>query len=196
MLDHVVFEEPWRGIKVSVHTDRYAYDLDDNSLVFISLAGTEQAVKAISSAIIGGQTVSIMGADNSEILLDGHPATHFRVLSTKLPTGAVHQLVADTRFFGASQTEAHLVVIPPDQDLSKVVYRQVLTHLASPLLPEWVPWICGQLTNMDRMREMKGTLRVAQVSADEATVDQIVSQGLRTRRISLDGAGGTHVGFH
>ncbi|MBI5250738.1 MAG: hypothetical protein HY912_14705 [Desulfomonile tiedjei] len=195
MLDHVVFEEPWKGIKVSAYTDQYAYDPEDNSLVFISLAGTEQAVKAISSAIIGGQTVSIMGADNSEILLDGHAATHFRVLSTKLSGGAVHQLVADSRFFGSDEPGAYLVVIPQQEDVSKVVYRQVLTHLASPLLPEWVQWICGQLKEVDRMREMEGTLRVAQVSANEATVDQLVSQGLRTGQIRLEG-GGTHARFH
>jgi hypothetical protein len=195
MLDHVVFAPYGRGIKVSAYTDQYAYDPEDNSLVFISLAGTEQAVKAISSAIVGGQTVSIRRADNSEIVLDAHPATHFRVLSTKLPGGAVHQLVADTRFFGNADEQGRLVVIPQDEDVSKVVYRQALTHLASPLLPEWVPWICGQLKEMDRMREMEGTLRVAQVSANEATVDQIVSQGLRAGQIRLE-EGGTHAGFH
>jgi hypothetical protein len=195
MLDRIVFEPYGRGIKVSAYTDRYAFNPEDNSLVFISLAGTEQAVKAISSAIVGCQSVSIKRADNSEILLDGHPATHFRVLSTKLPGGAVHQVVADTRFFGSDEAGAHLVVIPQDEDVSKVVYCQVLTHLASPLLPEWVPWICGQLADLDRMREMEGTLRVAQVSADEATVDQIVSRGLRTGQICLE-EGGTHAGFH
>jgi hypothetical protein len=195
MLDRIVFEPYGRGIKVSAYTDQYAYDPEDNSLVFISLAGTEQAVKAISSAIVGGQTVSIMGADNSEILLDGHPATHFRVLSTKLPGGAVHQIVADTRFFGSDEAGAHLVVIPQDQDVSGVVYSQILTHLASPLLPEWVPWICGQLKEMERMREMDGALRVAEVSADEATVDQIASQGLRAGQIRLE-EGGTYAGFH
>ena len=195
MLDRIVFEPYGRGIKVSAYTDQYAYDPEDNSLVFISLAGTEQAVKAISSAIVGCQTVCITRAGNSEILLDGHPATHFRVLSTKLPTGAVHQLVADTRFFGNVDEQGRMVVIPQDEDASRVVYSQVLTHMASPLLPAWAEWICGQLKEMDRMREMDGTLRVAQVTADEATVDQIVSRGLRTGRISLDG-GGTYVGFH
>jgi hypothetical protein len=195
MLDRIVFEPYGRGIKVSAYTDQYAFDPEDNSLVFISLAGTEQAVKAVSSAIVGCQTVSIRRADSSEILLDGHPATHFRLLSTKLPGGAVHQLVADTRFFGSDETGAHLVVMPQDEDVSRVVYSQVLTHLASPLLPEWGAWICGQLAELDRMREMEGTLRVAQVSADEATVDQLVSRGLRTGQISLE-EGGTHVGFH
>jgi hypothetical protein len=195
MLGQIVFEPYGRGIKVSAYTDRYAYDPENNSLVFISLAGTEQAVKAISSAIVGCQTVSIRHEENTEILLDGHPATHFRVLSTKLPGGAVHQLVADTRFLGNVDEQGCLVVIPQDEDAPRVVYSQVLTHLASPLLPAWDTWICEQLKEMDRMREMEGTLRVAQVSADEATVDQIVSRGLRTGHICLE-EGGTHAGFH
>jgi hypothetical protein len=185
MLDQVIFEVYWKGIKVSAYTDLYAYNPEDSSLLFISLAGTEQAVKAISSAIIGCQTVSIRREGNTEILVHGHPATRFRVLSTKLPGGAVHQLVADTRFFGTSDTEAHLVVIPQDQDVCRVVYSQVLTHLTSPLIPEWAAWICGQLKDMDQMREMEGTLRVVAISADEATVDQIISEGVRMRRISL-----------
>ena len=46
MLDEVVFEDCWKGIKVSAYTDRYAYDPENASLLFISLAGTDQAVKA------------------------------------------------------------------------------------------------------------------------------------------------------
>ena len=100
MLDQVVFQEYWGGIKVSAYTDRYAYDPSDDSLLFISLAGTEQAVKAVSSALIGHRIVSIKRQGNREIQVHGSPAGHFRVFSTKLPSGAVHQLVADTRFFG------------------------------------------------------------------------------------------------
>ncbi|AFM26065.1 hypothetical protein [Desulfomonile tiedjei] len=196
MLDRIVFEPYGRGIKVSVYTDRYAYNPEDNSLVFISLAGTEQAVKALSSAIIGGQTVSIRGADNSEIQLDGHPATHFRVLSTRLPGGAVHQLVADTRFFVSDESGAYLVVIPQHEDVSKVVYSQVLTHLASPLLPEWSAWICKQMKRQDLMRQMEGTLKVIEVSANESSVDEIVSKGVRTGRIRLDNRGGAYAGIN
>jgi hypothetical protein len=196
MLARIVFEPYGRGIKVSAYTDQYAYDPEDNSLRFISLAGTEQAVKAISSAIIGCQTVRIRGADNSEILRDGYPETHFRIFSTKLPGGHVHQLVADTRFFGNVDDQGRLVVIPQCEDVSRVVYSQVLAHLASPLLPDWASWICGQLTDLEQMREMEGTLKVVEVEADEATVDQIVSEGLRTGRVSLDRSGGTNAGFH
>jgi hypothetical protein len=196
MLDQVVFEEYWRGIRVSAYTDLYAYDPENASLVFISLAGTEQAVKAISSAIIGARTVSIMSDTNTEIPVTAHPGSHFRVLSTKLPCGAVHQLVVDKRFFGNEDSESRLIITPQADEVSKAVYSQVLAHMASPLIPEWSAWICEQLTDQDLMRQMDGTLKVVEVSVNESTVDEIVSKGVRTGRIRLDSRGGSYVGIN
>jgi hypothetical protein len=196
MLHQVVFEEYWRGIKVSAYTDFYAYDPENASLVFISLAGTEQAVKAVSSAIIGGRTVSIMHDTDPKIPVTGHPASHFRVLSTKLSCGAVHQLVVDTRFLGSEERESRLVIIPQAEDVSRAVYSQVLAHMASPLIPEWSAWICRQLSHQDLMRQMEGTMKVIEVSANESTVDEIVSEGVRTGRMSLDTKGGAYAGIN
>lgn len=195
MLDQVVFEDYRNKIKVSAYTDLYAYDPEDDSLLLISLGGTEQAVKAISSAIIAYRTVSIKRAGNTEITVRGNPAAHFRLLSTKLPGGAVHQLVADTRFF-QNDTMEHFVVIPQGEDIWSVVYSQVLSNLASPIIPGWAPWIWRQLTKLDLMREMSGTLRLVEVWVDEETVDKVVSEGVRTGQIDLDGTGGTDAGIH
>lgn len=196
MLEQVVFEEYWRGIKVLAYTDLYAYDPENDSLLFISLAATEQAVKAISSAIIGGRTVSIMREPNAEIPVTGRPASHFRVLSTKLPGGAVHQLVVDTRFFGNAESKSRLVIIPQSDEVSRVVYSQVLAHLASPLVSEWSAWICNRMMRQDLMRQMEGTLKVVEVSACESTVDEIVSEGVRTGRITFDNRGGAYAGIN
>jgi hypothetical protein len=194
MLNQIAFEQYGREIKVSAYTDWYAYDPEDDSVLFISLAGTEQAVKAISSAIIGYRTVSIRSEGNTEIRVHGNVLDHFRVFSAKLP-GAVHQLMVDTRFFGSGTME-HFVVIPQGEELSKVLYAQVLSHLASPIIPEWAPWICRMLKRLELLREKAGTLRVIEVWVDEATVDKIVSEGIRTGQISLDKTGGTYAGIH
>jgi len=195
MLDQVIFEEPWRGIHVSAYTDWYAYDPEDDSLLFMSLAGTEQGVKAISSAIIGHQTVSIRREGERGISVHGDPLTHFRVFSTKLPTGALHQVMVDTRFFETGTME-HFVVIPQGEELSRVLYSQVLSHLASPIVPQWAPWICRMLKRLELLKEKAGTLRVIEVWVDEATVDKIVSEGVRAGQISLDETGGTYAGNH
>jgi hypothetical protein len=192
MLDQVVFAEYWQGIKVSAYTDMYAYDPENAALLFISLAGTEQAVKAIASAVIACRTVGIRREGNTQVDICGRPGSHFRVLSTKVPSGAVHQLVMDTRFFGNGDSESRLVIIPQSEDVSRVVYSQVLAHLASPLIPEWSAWICNELTDQDLMRRMDGTLKVVEVSVSESTVDEIISEGIKAGRIGLDQTGGTY----
>jgi len=196
MLDTAVFEEYWRNIKVSAYTDLYAYDPEDGALVFISLAGNEQAVKAISSAIIACKTVSIGRAGEPEHLLNGHPASRYRIMSTKLVLGSLHQIVADARFYANSDAESRLVIVPADRQPHEAIYAQVFAPLASPVIPAWAQWLCDRLEQDDRLREMAGTLRVVEVVADERAIDEVVSEGIRMGRINFNEQGGAYAGVH
>jgi len=196
MLDIVVFEEPWRNIKVSAYTDLYAYDPEDGAVLFISLAGNEQAVKAISSAIIACKTFGIRREEQPEHLLNGHPASRYRIMSTKLAGGSLHQIVADARFWVNLDSESRLVIIPTDTQPHEAIYSQVLTPLASPVIPAWAQWVCDRLEQMDRLREMAGTLRVAKVVADDRIIDEIVSEGIRTGQININKQGEAYAGVH
>jgi hypothetical protein len=196
MLDIAVFEEYWRNIRVSAYTDLYAYDPEDGAVLFISLAGNEQAVKAISSAIIACKTVSIEREGQPEHLLNGHPASRYRIMSTKLTGGCLHQIVADARFYVNSGAESRLVIIPTGTLPPEAIYSQVLAPLASPVIPAWSQWLCDQLEQMDRLREMSGTLRVVEVVVDDRIVDEIVSEGVRMGRIHFTEQGGPYAGVH
>lgn len=196
MLDIVVFEEYWRNIKVSAYTDFYAYDPEDGAVLFISLAGNEQAVKAISSAIIACKTFAVRREGQPEHLLNGHPASRYRIMSTKLTGGSLHQIVADARFWVNSDSESRLVIIPTDTQSHEAIYSQVLAPLASPVIPGWAEWACERLQQIDRLREMAGTLRVAEVVADERIIDQIVSEGIRMGQINFNKQGEAYAGVH
>ncbi|MGO9566464.1 MAG: hypothetical protein ACLP5H_02875 [Desulfomonilaceae bacterium] len=196
MLDSVVFEEPWRNIKVSAYTDLYAYDPQDGAVLFISLAGNEQAVKAISSAIIACKTFGIRREGQPEYLLNGHPASRYRIMSTKLASGSLHQIVADARFWLNSDSESRLVIIPQDTQLHEAIYSQVLAPLASPVIPAWAQWVCDRLEQADQLREMAGTLRVVDVAVDERIVDEIVSEGIRIGQININEQGEAYAGVH
>ena len=195
MLDTVVFEECWRNINVSAYTDLYAYNVEDGAVLFISLAGNEQAVKAISSAIIAYKTVIIRREGQREHLLNGHPASRYRIMSTKLAGGSLHQIVADSRFWINSNTESRLVIIPTDTQPHEAIYSQVLAPLASPVIPAWGQWAWDRLQQMDRVREMAGTLRVVEVAVDERVVDEIVSEGIRMGQINFN-EGGAYAEVH
>jgi len=196
MLDNVVFEEYWRNIKVSAYTDIYAYDPEDEALLFISLAGNEQAVKAISSAIIACKTVSVEREGQPEHLLHGHPASRYRIMSTKLAGGSLHQIVADSRFYLNTDADSRLIIIPSDMQPHEAIYSRILSSLASPIISVWSQWLCDQLEQMDRLREMGGTLKVAEVSVDEKIVDEIVSEGIRMGQINFNEQGGAYAGVH
>jgi hypothetical protein len=196
MLETVVFEENWRNIKVSAYTDLYTYDPEDGAVLFISLAGNEQAVKAISSAIIACKTFSVRPEESPEHLLNGHPASRHRIMSTKLAGGSLHQIVADSRFWLNSDSESRLVIIPADTQPHEAIYSQVLAPLASPVTPTWAQWVCDQLQQDERLREMAGTLRVAQVVLDERTIDDIVSEGIRMGQINFNEQGEAYAGVH
>jgi hypothetical protein len=196
MLDTVVFEEYWNHIEVSAYTDLYAYDPENGALLFMSLAGNEQAVKAISSAIIACKTVSIRPEGQPEHIMDGHPASRYRIMSTKVAGGSLHQIVADTRFYVNSDVESRLVIIPADAQLHEAIYSQVLAPLASPVIPAWAQWLCDRLQSIDRLTEMAGTLRVVEVRVDDRVVDEIVSEGIRMGQININEQGGPYAGVH
>jgi len=196
MLDNVVFEEYWRNIKVSAYTDLYAYDPEDGALLFISLAGNEQAVKAMSSAIIACKTISISSEGQPELLLNGHPASRYRIMSTKLAGGPLHQIVADARFYLNNESDSRLVIIPAETPLHAAVYTQVLANLASPLIPAWAEWLCNRLQEMERLREMAGTLKVVEVAVHDRIVDEIISEGIRLGQINFIEQGGAYAGVH
>ena len=196
MLETVVFEECWRNIKVSAYTDLYAYDPEDGAVLFISLAGNEQAVKAISSVIIACKTFGIRREEQPEHLLNGHPASRYRIMSTKLAGGSLHQIVADSRFWANSNTESRLVIVPTDTRPHEAIYSQVLAPLASPVIPAWAQWVCDRLQQADRLREMAGTLRIVDVAVDERVVDEIVSEGIRMGQINFNEQGEAYAGVH
>ncbi len=196
MLGIVVFEECWRNIKVSAYTDLHAYDPEDGAVLFISLAGNEQAVKAISSTIIACKPFTVSRGGQPEHLLNGHPASRYRIMSTKLAGGSLHQIVADSRLWLNSDSESRLVIIPTDTQPHEAIYSQVLAPLASPVIPAWAQWVCDRLEQMDRLREMAGTLRVAKVVADERIIDEIVSEGIRMGQINFNEQGEAYAGVH
>jgi len=196
MLDNVVFEEYWRNIKVSAYTDLCAYDPEDGDLLFISLAGNEQAVKAISSAIIACKTIAISCNGETEHLLNGHPASRYRIMSTKLAGGPLHQIVADSRFYLNTDADSRLIIIPTDMQRHEAIYSRILSPLASPIISVWSQWLCDQLEQRDRLREMAGTLRVVEVATDEPTMDEIVSEGIREGQIHFNEQGGAYAGVH
>jgi hypothetical protein len=94
----------------------------------------------------------------------------------------------------SSDAESRLVIIPADAQLHETIYAQVLAPLASPLIPAWAQWLCDRLQQIDRLREMAGTLRVVEVRVDDRIVDEIISEGIRMGQINFNKQGEAYAG--
>jgi hypothetical protein len=140
--------------------------------------------------------MSIRREGQPEHFLNGHAASRYRIMSTKLAGGSLHQIVADARFWLNSNSESCLVIIPSDTQPHEAIYSQVLSPLASPVISAWAQWLCDRLQQMDRLREMESTLRVVEVATDERIVDEIVSEGIRVGQINFNEQGGPYAGVH
>ena len=196
MLERVCFVDSRRGNHVEVFTDGYAYDPVSMSLHLISLAGADSAVKAVSAAIIGHREVNIHRDGEAALDLSAHYGIGYRILSVKLDCGAVHQIVADERFFHPSDQGDHLLVAPPEKGLPEVVYTRVLSHVASPLVPEWAEWICSKLSEQWHLKELEGPVMVVKVRAEEYALDKIVAEGIAEKQIEFSNTGGIHAGIN
>ncbi len=195
MLERVSFVDWRNGNHVEVYTDRYAYDPVSMSLHLVSLAGNDSAVKAVSAAIVGHREVSIHREGKTALGLSAHYGITYRILSAKLDCSVVHQIVADERFFHPDDRGDHLLMVPPDAKLAAVLYQRVLSHVASPLVPEWAGWICSRLSEEQYLKELEGTVKVVEARAEEYLMDQLVCERLEQKEIRLNDRGGTHAGF-
>ena len=190
MLERVCFVDPAMGAHVEVYTDGYVFDPLCNTLRLISLVGNDSSVKAVSSALVTGKEVLVYCDDNSAMSLSAPREVKFRILASKLSCGAVHQIVADRRFFHQDDHGNHFLIIPPDGDVAGIIYQHVITSVASPVIPEWAEWITNRLTEQDHIRELGGTLKAVTVDVDESVIDEIVSEGVRTGQIKFYDSGG------
>jgi hypothetical protein len=88
------------------------------------------------------------------------------------------------------------VIVPADAQPHEAIYSQVLAPLASPVIPAWAQWVCDRLRQDNRLKEMAGTVRVAEVVVDERVIDEIVSEGIRMGQINFNKQGEAYAGVH
>jgi hypothetical protein len=62
--------------------------------------------------------------------------------------------------------------------------------------PAWAKWLCHRFEQMDRLKEMAGTLRVVEVAVDDRTIDELISEGVRMGQINFNEQGGAYAGDH
>jgi hypothetical protein len=181
MLEKVRFQDYGSDIDVEAYTDGYAYD-EYSCLYLLSVSGHDSNVKAVTSAVVSGRTVQILSKPPIEAWTSY--GQKFRILSSRLPDSLLHQVVAEEGFFRSAERAERLLYVDSDKP-ARLVYEAVRTGYPVPLLPQWSNWLYRKLRKESHARDLRGTVKVLQLSLDEEVLDSLVCDGVRNGEISF-----------
>lgn len=180
MLEKVRYEDYSKEVEVEAFTDGYAYD-QYSHLYLISVAGYEARVKAITSALVSGRDIEIVGKDTTSVCQDF--SQKYKILSTKLGSGLLHQVVLAEGFFKSSDNGNRLLYFDNESDAPELVYNSIKKGYSVPLIPEWSQWLHRKLKQEDCLGELSGTKKVIKLSVSEEQLDSFIAEGVKKGKI-------------
>jgi len=179
MLEKVRHYDHCRGIHIECHTDGYSYS-EYNELYLLSVVGFDSAVKGITSAAVSGREIEILS--DYVIIIYANRHENYRILSTKLPSGLLHQIVAVESFF-TEEGASKIIYVAESQSVEEAVYHKLQQTYTVPAIPEWAGWLYQKLTENGLVEEFKGTIKVLQLKVHEKSLDELVSEGVKNKEI-------------
>jgi hypothetical protein len=182
MLEKVRHYDHYKGIHVECYTDAYSYN-EYNELYLISVVGFDSPVKAITSAVVSGREIEILAEDDiTSVYANRHE--HYRIFSTKLPSGLLHQIVAVESLF-TEEGMSKIIYVPEGQSVEEVVYHKLQQSYTIPAIPEWAAWLYKKLVENGCVEELKGTIKVFKLNVHEKSLDELISEGIKNKEISF-----------
>ena len=120
-----------KGIGIEASANAYVHD-KERYLCLLSVAGPESAVKGITSAVSTGRSLEIFAEETLE--LHSSWFARYRILSAKLRSGVLHQILAQEGFF-AAQENNRLLLVPPGQSPEDLAFHFLDGMVGTPLIP-------------------------------------------------------------
>ena len=157
-----------------------AIALHEKEILLLSVVGSETAVKALTAGLRSS------GRDQKRIEYTVHLGTvnetnltkcpdGYRVYRTKMEYGLWHILCLAKR-------EGFLPVVSDES-----VWQLLQSHrFTTPLIREWVPWLCKEMTKKGIIAPLtQGGCQAGLMLADNDTLDGLVSEGLRKKHLVI-----------
>jgi hypothetical protein len=182
MLKKIRHYDHYKGIHVECYTDGYSYNEYDE-LYLLSAVGFDSTVKGITSAAVSGRETEILSEDEI-ISVYTNRCEHYRILSAKLPSGLLHQVVAVEGFF-TEEGMSTIIYVPEGQNVEELAYHKLQQSYTIPAIPEWAGWLYKKLVESGCVEELKGTMRVLKLNVHEKTLDDLISEGVKNKEISF-----------
>lgn len=182
MLKKIRHYDHYKGIHVECYTDGYSFN-EYNELYLLSAVGFDSAVKGITSAAVSSREIEILSEDEVTSVYTNR-YEHYRILSAKLPSGLLHQIVAVEAFF-TEEGMSKIIYVPEAQDVEEVVYHKLQQSYTIPAMPEWAEWLYQKLIENNCIEELKGTIKVFKLNVHEKSLDELISEGVKNKEISF-----------
>jgi hypothetical protein len=180
MLEKVRYRDYQKNIDVSVYTDGYAYDNYSN-LYLLSVAGHDAKVKAITSALVSGGDIEIV--KKNPIYLSSDFSQKYRILSTKLDSGLLHQIALVDSFFKSYDKGSKLIYVDNERNAPEIIYNTIKNKLASPMIPKWAEWFYKKLKHENCLEDLLGTRKIIKLFVSEEELDSFISEGVKNGEI-------------
>ena len=171
-----------RGISVRAYTDGYSHD-ESGFICLVSILGPDSSVKGLSSGIVTSRDVTIETNDDYGIELCAMPGEKYRILSARLNSGLLHQIITMESLLNRADTK--LIYVGDKEDPGQAIFSMIRRNFGTPLLPAWKNFLVRQIQKEGMAEVMEGTVRVAKIDLDEHRLDEIVGNGIRNRSIGF-----------
>mgnify|MGYP001013622374 CR=1 FL=1 len=175
--------------------DAYAWEPDPSAspprmrLWFVSLLGSQQAVKALWARLVKGEagtlTIDDVGARFCALAPEGVRAWRFFRASLPASGGYHGLLVPEVALFTAERPD-FLLLKRPEDDAAKLHYRFLNCRVAVPLHPSWADWLWNRALRSDEARQLESHgLKAYRCVPDEAALAADLAAEIRRGALGL-----------
>ena len=182
MLQQISMINYSRGIAIRAYTDGYSYD-EFGFIYMVSILGPDSAVKGLSSGIVTLRDVTITEDNDHEVELCAIPGEKYRILSARLNSGFLHQIVTMESLLNRADTG--LIYVGDKQNQGQAIFSMIRRNFGTPLLPAWKGFLIREIEKEGMIEEMEGTVRIVKIDLDEDRLDESVRNGIRNRSIGF-----------
>ncbi len=161
-----------------VHVYADAYALDGQWVIFLSIAGHKDAVKAVRATLLTNHWINV-GIHEICLL----PRTKYGTSVKALPSGIVHTAIFIKNDLGQSQTYYALTAKPESMD-SDLYFTALIKHSAVPVHSNWKAWLHKRAVQRKEVETLTTHgIRGIKISLDNTSLAEDISTALKKGKL-------------
>jgi hypothetical protein len=160
------------------HAFADAFALDEQGVVFLSIGGHKDAVKAIRATLLTDHCVN---AGNHEICL--LPRMKYGTSVKALPSGIVHTAIFVKNEFGQGDTH-YALTARPDFTEADLYFTALIKHSSVPVHSCWKMWLHKRAVKRKEVETLRTHgIRGIKISLDDAGLAEDISTALKKGKL-------------